>query len=231
MPPSSSSQPPAAAAAAPYDIRSGLILTRPPLLTRALHPFENAFFFYQKRLEERLNTSFIPAIYYKPDTPRRLDWDLKVRERQGTVAKELGDYHGKSASAWDDELLVGDALSAPATAADRLLQDAQARISDDAELIAPQDLVAAPAPLPRATEADAANDVKRLDRKLDQTLYLVVKGKDGWEFPADVLAESENLHVVRINPPTCAFRSSERSFFLCMCVKTNVGQSGCPACP
>lgn len=197
--PPSSSQPPAGAAAGPYDIRSGLILTRPPLLTRALHPFESAFFFYQKRLEERLNTSFIPAIYYKPDTPRRLDWDLKVRERQGTVAKELGDYHGKSASAWDDELLVGDGLSAPEAAAATLLRDAQARVSDDAEVIAAEDLVAAPAPLPRETAADAAADVRRLDRKLDQTLYLVVKGEDGaWGFPADVLAESENLHVVRL---------------------------------
>ncbi|KAM3524319.1 hypothetical protein NHJ13051_004597 [Beauveria bassiana] len=199
--PSSPSQPPPpsasspAAAAAPYDIRSGLVLTRPPLLTRPLHPFENAFFFYQKRLEERLNTAFIPSIYYKPDTPRRLDWDLKVRERRGTVAKELGDYHGKSATAWDDELLVGDALSDPETTAASLLKDAQARISDDAEVIAPEDLVEAPAPVPRTTEADERNDVRRLDRKLDQTLYLVVKGEDGWGFPADVLTESENLHV------------------------------------
>ncbi|XWW97072.1 hypothetical protein V2A60_005053 [Cordyceps javanica] len=194
--PSSSSQlPTSAAAAAPYDIRSGLILTRPPLLTRPLHPFESAFFFYQKRLEERLNTAFIPSIYYKPDTPRRLDWDLKVRERQGTVAKELGAYHGRSATAWDDELLVGDPLSAPETATASLLRDAQARISDDAEVIAPEDLIEAPAPLPRTTEADAQNNVRRLDRKLDQTLYLVVEGKDGWGFPADVLTESENLHV------------------------------------
>lgn len=80
-----------------------------------------------------------------------------------------------------------------------LLRDAQARISDDAEVIATEDLVEVPAPQPRTTEADAANDVKRLDRKLDQTLYLVVKGKDGWGFPADVLAESENLHVVCLN--------------------------------
>ncbi|OAA67448.1 50S ribosomal subunit L30 [Cordyceps fumosorosea ARSEF 2679] len=180
-----------------YDIRSGLILTRPPLLTRPLHPFESAFFFYQKRLEERLASPFIPSIYYKPDTPRRLDWDLKVRERGGTAAKELGEYRGRgnAATAWDDELLVGDALSAPETATASLLKDAQARVSDDAEVIKAEDLVEAPAPAPRETEADRKGDVRRLDRKLDRTLYLVVKGKDGWGFPADVLAESENLHV------------------------------------
>ena len=37
-----------------YRIKGGIILTRAPLITRALTPFENAFFFYQKRLEERL---------------------------------------------------------------------------------------------------------------------------------------------------------------------------------
>ncbi|KGQ10293.1 54S ribosomal protein L17 [Beauveria bassiana D1-5] len=199
--PSSPSQPPPsasspAAAAAPYDIRSGLVLTRPPLLTRPLHPFENAFFFYQKRLEERLNTAFIPSIYYKPDTPRRLDWDLKVKERprhrrQGArrLSRQERERRGTTSC------LLATRLSDPETTAASLLKDAQARISDDAEVIAPEDLVEAPAPVPRTTEADERNDVRRLDRKLDQTLYLVVKGEDGWGFPADVLTESENLHV------------------------------------
>lgn len=177
-------------------MRSGLILTRPPLLTRKLHPFENAFFFYQKRLEERLNTAFIPGIYFKPDTARRLDWDLKVKERQGTVAKELGVYHGKSSRAWEDELTVGDELSSQEGIVKSILKDAEARVSDDAEVIAPEDVVPVEGPLARTTEADEKKDVKRLDRELEKTLYLVVKGKDGWGFPADVVAGGENLHVV-----------------------------------
>lgn len=104
---------------------------------------------------------------------------------------------------------MGDPLSSPEAATASLLKDAQARISDDAEVIAPEDLIEAPAPQPRTTEADAKNDVKRLDRKLDQTLYLVVKGKDGWGFPADVLAESENLHVVR-SFPRFVFKKKEK---------------------
>lgn len=179
-------------------MRSGLILTRAPLLTRRLHPFENAFFFYQKRLEERLNTPFITSIYFKPDTARRLDWNLKVQERQGTVAKELGVYNGKSARAWDDELKVGDGLSSQESMLDSLLRDAEARVSDDAEVIAPEDVVPVERPVERETEADRKGDVRRLDRKLDRTLYLVVKGKDGaWGFPADVVPKDENLHEVR----------------------------------
>ncbi|KAF5020753.1 hypothetical protein F66182_7213 [Fusarium sp. NRRL 66182] len=178
----------------PYDVRSGMILTRPPLVTRKLHPFENAFFFYQKRLEERLNTPFITGIYFKPDTARRLDWNIKVQDREGTVAKELGVYHGKSSKAWDDELKVGDELSNQENIVKALLKDAEARVSDDAEVIAPEDVVPVQPPVERVTEADRKGDVQRLDRQLDRTLYLVVKGKDGWGFPADMIPEGENLH-------------------------------------
>ncbi|EMT63919.1 54S ribosomal protein L17, mitochondrial [Fusarium odoratissimum] len=165
--PTDTSTPAPARSPPPYDVRSGVILTRPPLVTRKLHPFENAFFFYQKRLEERLNTPFITSIYFKPDTARRLDWNIKVQERKGTVAKELGVYNGKSSKAWDDELKVGDELSNQETIVKSLLRDA---------------------------EAHRKGDVQRLDRQLDRTLYLVVKGKDGWGFPADVIPKDENLH-------------------------------------
>ncbi|ODA79644.1 hypothetical protein RJ55_05238 [Drechmeria coniospora] len=183
----------------PYDVHSGLILTRPPLLTRRLHPFENAFFFYQKRLEERLNTPFITSIYFKPDTARKLDWDLKVQERQGTVAKELGVYKGKGAKAWDDELKVDDTLSTQESLLNSLLRDAEARVSDDAEVIAAEDVVSVERPMERETEADRKGDVRRLDRSLDRTLYLVVKGKDGWGFPAGAVPKDENLHQAAKN--------------------------------
>ncbi|KAJ4008626.1 hypothetical protein NW752_009744 [Fusarium irregulare] len=192
--PTDATPPSTAPKSPPYDVRSGVILTRPPLVTRKLHPFENAFFFYQKRLEERLNTPFITSIYFKPDTARRLDWNIKVEERQGTVAKELGVYHGKSSKAWDDELKVGDELSNQETIVKSLLKDAEARVSDDAEVIAAEDVVPVEPPADRVTEADSKGDVRRLDRQLDRTLYLVVKGKDGWGFPADVIPKEENLH-------------------------------------
>lgn len=179
----------------PVDIRSGLILTRPPLLTRTLHPFENAFFFYQKRLEERLNTPFVTDIYFKPDTPRKTEWDLKVAERKG-VAKELGAFQGKMSKSWNDELKVGDDMSSQEFIVKSLLKDAEVRVSDDAEIIPEKDIVPVEGPQSRLTEADKKNDIKRLDRKLENTLYLVVKGKNGWAFPEDSVKENENLHTV-----------------------------------
>lgn len=177
-----------------YDVHSGIILTRPPLVTRELHPFENAYFFYQKRLEERLNAPFVTSVYFKPDTARQLDWNLKVKERQGTVAKELGVYNGKGSRAWDDELRVGDSLSKPESMVNSLLKDAEARVSDDAEVIAPEEVVPVPRPADRITEADKKGDVRRLDRQLDRTLYLIVKNQNGWAFPADVIPQNSNLH-------------------------------------
>lgn len=112
------------------------------------------------------------------------------------MAKELGTYHGKSSQAWDDELKVGDQLSSQESVLNSLLKDAAARVSDDAEVIAPEDVVPVERPVERLSEADKKNDVRRLDRQMERTLYLVVKGPDGWVFPADVLKD-ENLHEVR----------------------------------
>lgn len=200
-------QPPtAAAAAAPelpkhakalYRIRSGLILTRAPLLTREPTPFEAAFFLYQKRLNERLVSPFFKGFFFKPDTPPMLDWDLKLKERKGIVSKEIGLYRARGVSAWADEAPLGSVLADQAALRDRLAADSEVRFSDDGELIAEQDRVPVEKPMPRTTLADEQNDVRRLDRALDRTLYLVVKGRDGtWQFPSDSMSTEENLHEV-----------------------------------
>ncbi|RDA92950.1 hypothetical protein CP533_5538 [Ophiocordyceps camponoti-saundersi (nom. inval.)] len=179
----------------PYDLYSGVILTRPPILTRALHPFENAFYFYQKRLEQRLNSKYMPSVHHKPDTVRLLDWEVKIKEREGVVAKELGQYQGQHATSWRDELCVGDKLSEPEHITDSLLKDAEVRVSEDAEILPLEDVVPVPRPMPRLTQADERGEVTRLDRKLDRTLYLVVEGEDGWGFPAGPMIGSENLQA------------------------------------
>ncbi|KAM0286246.1 hypothetical protein ACHAQH_000973 [Verticillium albo-atrum] len=178
-----------------YRIQAGIILTRAPLLTAEETSFESAFYFYQKRLNERLSMPFVTSVYFKPDTPALIDWNLKVKDREGTVSKELGVYHGKSARAWDDELATGDALSSREAVYDALLKDATMRVSDDAEIIPKEEQVAPEAPQSRITEADRKGDVTRLDRALEKTLYLVVKRKDGkWAFPTAAVATDEHLH-------------------------------------
>lgn len=175
-----------------------MILTRPPLLTRPQTSFESAYYFYQKRLNERLTLPFTQAAFFKRDTPPQLDWAEKLRERNGVVAREIGQYNGRSATAWDDELRVGDKLSSQETLMENILKDAEARVSDDAEVIPVEDRVQVERPMDRVTEADKNGDVKRLDRELSRTLYLVVQTEEGkWEFPTASVRTDEALHDVR----------------------------------
>ena len=173
-------------------------MTRAPLITRALTPFENAFFFYQKRLNERLALQFRHTLFFKKDTASDLDWRIKFEERGKIAAKELGRYYAKGRNAWNDELLVGSTLSNEERIRDILLKDAEIRVTEDGEEAQPDEVVPVERPMDRITEADKTNDVRRLDRKLDRTLYLVVKdGHERWQFPTQDVTTDEYLHEVR----------------------------------
>jgi large subunit ribosomal protein L46 len=68
-------------------------------------------------------------------------------------------------------------------------------------------------PASRVTEADVKNDTLSLNRKLDQTLYLLVQNKEGlWRFPEDRLFAREDLHMV-------SFSRYPNSMLYC--IKTN----------
>jgi large subunit ribosomal protein L46 len=206
-PVTSTTRPPTTANSDPtrYRIKSGLILTRPPLLTREPTPFESAFYLYQKRLNERLTAPFRPRFYFRKDTAGDLDWRIKLRERHGVPAKDIGRYNPKGRQGWNDEVLVGSTTSGQQYIYDRLLADAEVRVSEDGEPIPPEERTPVERPMPRRTEADEKNDVRRLDRALDRTLYLVVRrkveglpnGEDGvWEFPSGYVPTEETLHEV-----------------------------------
>jgi len=154
---------------------------------------------------------FVTKVYFKPDTPGMMDWNIKVGERKGTVAKEIGTYQGKSSRAWEDELMVGDETSSSEHIYKSLLKDAEARVSEDAEIITEEDRVPVEQPMPRQTEADRTGDVKRLDRKLERTLYLVVKGTDDkWIFPSAPMGTEKNVHEVSYSRVRSDFRTTSR---------------------
>lgn len=195
-PTESQPHPPMTASRRPeYRIKSGIILTRAPLLTRALTPFENAFYFYQKRLNERLVLPFRHTLFFKQDTASDLDWRIKFEERGRIAAKELGRYYAQGRNAWNDELLVGSSLSSEERIREILLKDAENRVTEDGEEAKPDEIVPVERPMERITEADKTNDIRRLDRKLDRTLYLLVRGSDGkWQFPSGDVPTDEYLH-------------------------------------
>ncbi|KAF4630839.1 hypothetical protein G7Y89_g7296 [Cudoniella acicularis] len=188
-----------------YTTKAGVVLSRPPLLTRKLDPFEKAFFFYQKRLNERLAIPFTRYFYFKKDTPADADWKLKAKERNWAAARELGGYQAYGKEGWNDEVLVGDRVAEPSVAIEKLVQDSMVRAVEgkdgQAVEVKAGEVVEgheeAERPLRRKTIADVRNDTEKLDRRLDRTLYLVVRKKgdgEGWRFPSGELVGRENLH-------------------------------------
>ena len=172
-------------------IQAGVILSRPPILTRPLHPFEKAFYLYQKRLNERLVLPFTRYFYYNKDTPGEVEWKRKIKKRL-TPARDIGVYNAYGKEAWNDEVLVGDRVVEEAEQVEALVRDAESTgaVLGDGEVEVKRQV---DRPLPRYTEADQRGDVRSLERRLARTLYLVVKGPWGWRFPFARLVGKEDL--------------------------------------
>ncbi|KAG8166143.1 hypothetical protein KVR01_004695 [Diaporthe batatas] len=182
-----------------YHLRAGVILSRPPLLTREQTPFEQAFYLYQKRLNERLATPFSRQFYFRHGQPAAIDFAIKWAERGHTMERGIGRVTRSGKWAWDDELLAGgqgERLADPEALREALYVEAESRVSEDGERLGFEDRLRVERPFPRRTDADRANDVTRLDRALDRTLYLVVKrsGDDRFSFPQDNVHPDEALH-------------------------------------
>lgn len=186
-----------------YQIHAAVILSRPPILTRELTPFEKAYFLYQRRLNERLALPFTRYFYYQRGSPGDVDWKRKIKERQ-TPARDIGVYNAYSKEAWNDELLLGAKESEPEEQIEALVRDAQVETKEGEENRGMKKEEVVEKPMPRVTAADEARDKKSLNRALTRTLYLVVKsgkkGKHGerWSFPSSVLVGKESLHTVRL---------------------------------
>lgn len=178
-----------------YAIKAGVVLSRPPQITRDLTPFEKAYFFYQKRLNERLTLPFTRYFYFKRGTPADEDWKRKYKDRL-TPSRDIGKYSAYSKEAWNDELLVGAVESEPDHQVEMLIGDAETTTTSSQEggIVKKEEM---PRPPPRITEADEKNDQQSLNRLLQRTLYLLVQSKEGyWKFPSSPVGNDENLRTV-----------------------------------
>lgn len=182
-----------------YTINAGVVLSRPPQITRDLEPFEKAFHFYQKRLNERLALPFTKYFYYKRGTPADVDWKNKIKERR-TPARDIGNYNAYDSDAWNDELLLGSKESEPEHLVEALVQDAESTANATSQDTSKKEEI--PRPFSRVTEADKKGDHKSLNRLLSRTLYLLVQSKEGyWKFPSSPIEGDETLREVSVDTP------------------------------
>lgn len=186
-----------------YQIRAGVVLSRPPVITRDLHPFEQAFFLYQRRLNERTAMPFSRYFYIKRGTPADVEWKRKIKERL-TPARDIGTYNAYAKDGWNDEVLVGAKEGNPEHQMEVLLRDAEepgpsadGESAKGADESSSSRKMAVEKPQSRITEADVEGDQQSLNRMLQRTLYLLVKNEQGkWEFPSSRLVGREGLNKV-----------------------------------
>jgi large subunit ribosomal protein L46 len=181
-----------------YTIKAGVVLSRPPILTPEPHPFETAYYLYQRRLNERLVLPFTQYFYYKRGTPAYEHWRSKRRERAGAATRDIGAYNAYSNEGWNDEVLTGNKDGKPEEIVKKLI-DEEGRAAEFTTEGGDLSL----AGLKRTTPADEQNDQKSLERSLSRTLYLLVKtrtteGQKGsrWAFPATAVVGKEGLKEV-----------------------------------
>lgn len=166
------------------------------MITHDPHPFETAYYLYQRRLNERLVLPFTQYFYFKRGTPAFEHWRAKRRERNNTATRDIGNYNPYKEDGWNDEALIGDNIGEPDQVVQKLLEDEGKDVAEsiDAEVAAESKLGG----LRRKTEADEKNDQRSLERALDRTLYLVVKNPSSakaeqWEFPHGPIEGDEGV--------------------------------------
>ncbi|KAK9461080.1 mitochondrial 54S ribosomal protein mL46 [Lipomyces oligophaga] len=153
-------------------IKSGMILSRAPLIMPDLTPLEKSYYNYQSELHQRMALTFPSNFYFPKGSLAESEFRAaqpKLNPKDKFVVLNRDQRHKQ-------EIII------PERVVERETEES-ARIY--AKII----------PNSRITEADEENDVKSLERKLDRTLYFVTKTKSGkWEFPSSDLASDEALH-------------------------------------
>ncbi|GAC97725.1 likely mitochondrial ribosomal protein MRPL17p [Pseudozyma hubeiensis SY62] len=165
-------------------IISSLILSRPPVILREPSSFEKAYHEYNRQLSEALQQPFPKDFYFKKGSAA----EKRFEEDQASSPQGFSAI-AAAASGSASKSKAGKGKEAAATSS----SPSSSAAEGDAES----------RPLSRITKADENNDVRSLERRLDRTLYLVVKQKSvkgaaAWRFPAKALTDTkhQNLHDV-----------------------------------
>ncbi len=184
-----------------YTVKAGVVVSRPPLITADPHPFETAYYLYQRRLNERLVLPFTQYFYYKRGTPAFEHWRAHRQRRGGAATRDIGKYNAYTPESWNDEALVGDDSGLQTKIVQDLIEE-EGRAEEFTGAGDPKF-----AGLKRRTAADDENNQQSLERSLQRTLYLLVKNKkvkgqsesERWKFPSGTIVGFEGLKEVSLD--------------------------------
>ncbi|KAJ2771218.1 hypothetical protein IWQ57_002307 [Coemansia nantahalensis] len=172
----------ASRAAAGGAVRAAVILQRDPIVIQQSKGFEAAADRYFAWLEYMSAERFPREFFFKKGSTAEKKWtELE--------AGRAAEWHFAPAA---KPTRKGDKGKAAAAAAAEEAADDAAVVEDDLTSSTSEQRIEVQ---PRETAADAAGDVQSLERKLDRTLYLVVKDSSGqWCFPHGDVGGEELLH-------------------------------------
>lgn len=184
-----------------YTVKAGVVVSRPPLITADPHPFETAYYLYQRRLNERLVLPFTQYFYYKRGTPAFEHWRAHRQRRGGAATRDIGKYNAYTPESWNDEALVGDDSGLQTKIVQDLIEE-EGRAEEFTGAGDPKF-----AGLKRRTAADDEDNQQSLERSLQRTLYLLVKNKkvkgqsesERWKFPSGTIVGFEGLKEVSLD--------------------------------
>lgn len=173
----------AAQSAVGNPISAGLLLSRIPVVTPELNKIESQYYDYQSELKKRLMWTFPHYFYFRRGTlaERRF-----LMAQKGPISKQPGVWFPKGTPdvKHNRERSQKQEIALPRES------------NEGSELTQKGSDISRPVvPNARITEADKTGDETSLERKLDRTLYLMVKAQDGsWNFPS-FPAYDKPLHI------------------------------------
>ncbi|KAJ2083676.1 hypothetical protein H4R24_000634 [Coemansia sp. RSA 988] len=153
-------------------VRAGVVLQRDPIVTQPIKGFEAIADKYFAWLEYVTADRFPRDLYFKQGSSNERSWIAQEKER---AAEWYFDPSSKPKERARNKLQVDseDGEAMPLKTTSEQMVEVQLR----------------------ETSADAAGDVRSLERKLERTLYLIVKDKSGqWLFPQGEVQDQELLH-------------------------------------
>ncbi|KAJ2391082.1 hypothetical protein H4S02_001509, partial [Coemansia sp. RSA 2611] len=156
-------------------VRAAMVVQRDPIVIQQATGFEAAADQYFQWLEYRSAEKFPRDFYFKPGSSAERNWAALEEQR---------------AAEW-----YFDMASKPAEKREEKVKQPEGEEEEDEQLgrerSTQQQTVAVQ---PRTTKADATDDLQSLERRLDRTLYLVVRNSAGqWEFPQGTVQSDELL--------------------------------------
>lgn len=155
-------------------ILSTLLLLRTPVVTAVLPQFQQQYYKYQKELWKRLMWTFPKWFYYREGTLSEQKYrELNKNPMYNNPNLEFPE--GRPELRQQRDRRFKQEINLPKTYSETADEDVLQKDSMSRKIV----------PNSRTTEADKANDVTSLERKLARTLYLVVSEDNGktWKLP------------------------------------------------